>query len=162
MKQESNNTDNGNSSPYATTTTLGSTKFKIAFVLALCIGGLAMLILLMFNSTAVELKTVTAIAASPPSDSGVQIGMKGKLLPDSFVREPNGITANFYMIDEDGDVAIPVKYSGELPSTLFNEHSEILVQGTKDANGVFHAENVQVKCPSKYETAQSNGEQAAY
>ena len=147
----------------ARSSTLASSKIKIGAALFLVMGGLAMLIYLMFNGSTVELKSVAATAEAPPSDGGLQLGMRGKLLPGSFVREADGITANFAMIDEEGDTAIDVVYSGELPSTLFNEHSQIIVQGFKDQNGIFHAEILQVKCPSKYQTVEEqSGEVSPY
>jgi cytochrome c-type biogenesis protein CcmE len=37
-----------------------------------------------------------------------------------------------------------------VPELFFNEHSDIVAEGTYDTDGVFHADNIMVKCPSKY------------
>ena len=51
-----------------------------------------------------------------------------------------------------------VIYKGEIGQIFFNKHSEIIIQGHKQNNGVFIAENLTVKCPSKYITEQENAE----
>ena len=157
-----NSNENHPVPPTSKATILLGVKTKMMLVLVLGIGGLAMLIYIMFVGTAVELQTVGAIAVAPATEDDAQVGMRGKLVSGSFVRQPNGITATFQMVDPDGVLTVPVIYSGELPSTLFNEHSEIIVRGQKSITGEFQAEDLQVKCPSKYEAASSAGEQTPY
>ena len=41
-------------------------------------------------------------------------------------------------------------HQGVLPDLFFNEHSEIILEGSYGTDGVFQSENVIVKCPSKY------------
>ena len=41
-------------------------------------------------------------------------------------------------------------HDGILPDLFFNEHSEIILEGSFSQDNVFHSENIIVKCPSKY------------
>lgn len=75
--------------------------------------------------------------------------VNGKLIHDSFVRDNDGTSIYFALTD--GDAAIKVTYHGLVPDLFFNEHSEILVEGTYTAEDLFEAEAIIVKCPSKYQ-----------
>ena len=41
-------------------------------------------------------------------------------------------------------------HQGVLPDLFFNDHSEIILEGSLGHDGVFTSQNVIVKCPSKY------------
>lgn len=146
----------------ARATTFLSMRTKGAIALALAVGGLAWLIYFMFTGATIELKTVASVIEAQPVEQGGKVGMRGKLVPGSFIREPDGIAAQFLMKDEGGYTSIPVRYLGDFPSTIFNDHSEITVHGHKDEAGLFHAESMQVKCPSKYQTLSDEGDYAPY
>ncbi len=146
----------------ARATTLMSPRVKMGIAIALALSGLVWLIYFMFVGSTVEFKSVAAIADQPPTPEGRLVGMRGKLVPGTFIREPDGIAARFSMIDEGGELHIPVRYSGDLPGLLFNEHSEIIVQGHKDHSGLFSAEILTVKCPSKYQVISDQGDNAPY
>jgi cytochrome c-type biogenesis protein CcmE len=53
-----------------------------------------------------------------------------------------------FTIFEDADT-LPVVYEGAKPSG-FKVSANILVEGRLDSDGVFHASQVLMKCPSKY------------
>ncbi len=59
----------------------------------------------------------------------------------------------FYLADEEGTVTA-VSYSGPRPDNL--EESENIVIVGQYINGIFHAEKLLVKCPSKYETVKED------
>ena len=40
-----------------------------------------------------------------------------------------------------------------VPDLFFNQHSEIILEGSYGDDGVFYSESVIVKCPSKYVAA---------
>ncbi|OPL14991.1 MAG: hypothetical protein AVO34_00295 [Firmicutes bacterium ML8_F2] len=60
---------------------------------------------------------------------------------------------HFYLVDEEGTRA-SVTYSGVKPNNM--EHSENVVVVGEYCEGVFQAEKILVKCPSKYEEAEDN------
>jgi cytochrome c-type biogenesis protein CcmE len=77
------------------------------------------------------------------------IRVNGRLVPDSFQRETEGTVARFDIAG--GGEVLPAVYDGVLPELFFNEHSEIVLEGSYDSVGVFYTDLVIVKCPSKYE-----------
>lgn len=104
---------------------------------------------------------MSEIASAGPTPDGLIEGVKGKLVPGSYVRSADGVTANFQLVDEGDAVSVPVTYRGEVGQVFFNEHSEIIVQGTVEPGGTFHADTLTVRCPSKYLTEQERAELAA-
>ena len=80
------------------------------------------------------------------------VQVKGSLVEFSFARENTSSTfASFQLTD--GGAVVDATYDGVLPDLFFNPHSEIVLGGLYDADGVFHVErdSVLIKCPSKYE-----------
>jgi cytochrome c-type biogenesis protein CcmE len=79
------------------------------------------------------------------------VRVKGSLVPLTFAREgANSIMAHFQL--EDGGAQVAATYEGVLPDLFFNPHSEIVLGGVYGADGVFAADRVLIKCPSKYES----------
>ncbi len=77
------------------------------------------------------------------------IRVNGTLVPDSFQRDAQGTVAHFDIAG--GGQVLPAVYDGVLPELFFNEHSEIVLEGSYDSEGPFYTDLVIVKCPSKYE-----------
>lgn len=67
--------------------------------------------------------------------------------------DPADGTFNFSLIDKDGR-SMPVKHSGTPPGN-FDEAESVVVIG-KVRDGIFDAEKILVKCPSKYEGGSDN------
>ena len=109
---------------------------------------LAYLGFIAFQSATVYYYTVDELKEIGPTPAGKMVRVSGKLLPDSFNREGNSIEANFSLFV--GDEVMPAVHDGVLPDLFFNEHSEIILEGTYSPEGVFNSQNVIVKCPSKY------------
>mgnify|MGYP001437158623 CR=1 FL=1 len=85
---------------------------------------------------------------------GEQVRVNGKLISTSFQRDQKGTTATFQLTD--GKNTLPAVHEGILPELFFNEHSEIVLQGTYTKKGVFESQMVIVKCPSKYASAEND------
>ena len=75
----------------------------------------------------------------------------GKLVQDSYRREKDSTISTFNITDN-GKI-LQASYEGVLPDMFFSTKSEqIILEGKLAGNGqLFEAENVIVKCPSKYE-----------
>ena len=56
----------------------------------------------------------------------------------------------FEMNDGEGGRALTVRYDKEVPDT-FVEDAEVVVKGALTPEGVFQADTLLAKCPSKYE-----------
>ncbi len=64
--------------------------------------------------------------------------------------DADSLTLRFELTD--GAASLPVIYKGVAPD-MFNSGESIVVEGKLGEDGVFHANNILVKCPSKYEPA---------
>lgn len=76
-----------------------------------------------------------------------QLRVNGKLVGSSVAFDPEKVQLRFALTD--GQRTLPVTYNGVRPGS-FEDGVEVLVEG-KYREGVFQADNVMTKCPSKYE-----------
>ena len=77
------------------------------------------------------------------------VRISGKLLPDSFYRETEGTVAHFSLVED--DLTLQATYDGIMPELFFNEHSDIVLEGSLNQDGIFNSDRVIVKCPTKYQ-----------
>jgi cytochrome c-type biogenesis protein CcmE len=84
------------------------------------------------------------------------VGTWAEARPTHYDRTQNVFT--FYMRDESGTVR-KVRYNNPKPAN-FEEAEQVVVQG-KMQNGAFMADNILVKCPSKYNQTKGLKQQAA-
>ncbi len=103
---------------------------------------LAVLIFVTFSGSQVakkpsELKSDKSLAGKP-------IRLNGKVAKGTF----KSLKDHYEFVVTDGKTEIKVSYSGVLPNS-FDEGREVIADGVYKG-GVFKAENLMVKCPSKY------------
>ena len=138
----------------AKSTVLLSGKAKVIAVALIFLAGIGYLAVYAFNEAATRYRSVDEVVTAQSAEAVVQegdsVGIIGKLVAGSYVKSPDGVTANFRVRDEEGVEELPVVYSGEIGEVFFNEHSELIMTGTVEPDGVFHAEQMTVRCPSKY------------
>ena len=128
--------------------TLLRSKGKMAVVMMVLLGAFGYLTVMAFQSATVYYYTVSELKDTETYTDDSMVRVSGKLVKDSFVREPDSIEARFMLTDE--AETIEAVHIGILPDLFFNEHSEIILEGTYDDDKVFLSSNVIVKCPSKY------------
>ncbi|MEE8518246.1 MAG: cytochrome c maturation protein CcmE [Dehalococcoidia bacterium] len=103
-----------------------------------------------FQSATSFYLTVDELVERGPVDPSESLRVKGTLVPFSFARaDTTNLLANFFL--EDGGKQVAATYDGVLPDLFFNPHSEIVLGGTYGEDGVFTADRVLIKCPSKYQ-----------
>ena len=180
MTNKANNSQNNNNpddfhnpdnslTQSAQTTTLMGPRAKMIFAFTLASIALAYFAFTAFQGATVNYLSVDQASFESPTASDRQVGVTGKLVKDSYVRDADGLTARFSIRDENGSEKLAVTYAGEIGQVFFNDHSEIIVQGRKLVDGSFKADNLTVRCPSKYLTeaekaeldAQNNGDPSA-
>lgn len=127
-------------------------KFLIAFVVL--VGALGYFAFQAFAGATVYYYTVGEMNEIGPSPEGKIVRVSGKLDPDSFHRATGSTLSEFRLTD--GTETLAAAHEGVLPDLFFNEHSEIILEGSYEPNGVFVSENVIVKCPSKYVAAEGD------
>ncbi len=84
------------------------------------------------------------------SDNSVyakRLRVAGNVVPGSIKRQ--GSRVEFSLIEEGN--TLPVVYTGtEAPPDTFVDNSQAMAEGRFERDGVFHANNLQAKCASKY------------
>jgi cytochrome c-type biogenesis protein CcmE len=101
-----------------------------------------------FKSATVYYYTVGELQELGPTQDGKLVRVSGTLVSGTFKRDTESTLARFSLTD--GALALSAVHDGVLPELFFNEHSEIILEGSYTPDGVFQSYNVIVKCPSKY------------
>lgn len=110
------------------------------------------LIIMIFSSmpsaTSKEI-TITDIVESADKFEGDYIMTEGLLNKSSVKWNADDIELQFEILDEN-ETSLTVFYEGVQPDN-FTEDVIVIVEGFIGEDGVFEAEKVMTKCPSKYE-----------
>lgn len=152
---------------------MGRSKFIIGGLLIL-----AAVVYLIFSSTqqaAEYFMTVDEITAQENSVIDRNLRLSGAVLGDTIQYDPQTLTLTFEVAHVPGDNAdieaqgglaavlhaavtdptrsrIKVIYVGPMPDLLRNE-AQAIMTGHLGADGIFYAEELLLKCPTKYEEA---------
>ena len=87
--------------------------------------------------------------AQENADKGIRIS--GYVSSGTIEREGNASRVGFLVYEKNSDQTLPVVYQGIIPDT-FRDDAEVVVEGNyRSEEGVFHANVLLAKCPSKYE-----------
>jgi cytochrome c-type biogenesis protein CcmE len=160
-----------------TTTSQAATAGRAKFI----IGGLlivAAVIYLIVSSTQASAQyflTVEELNTKGASVSGRDLRISGAVIGDSIKYDPQTLTLTFTVAHVPGDngeieaqgglatvlhaavadpdrARLPVVYIGVKPDLLRNE-AQAIMTGKVGADGVFYADELLLKCPTKYEEA---------
>lgn len=132
-----------------------TTNKKIYFSVTILILTIIYFVVLAFDSSTVFYYKIEELSqANIKSTETVRV--VGTLVDDSFDRESNSTSVSFSISSEDGKNTLNAQYQGIVPELFFNEQSEIVLEGKlanihSSEDKIFNAENIIVKCPSKYE-----------
>ncbi len=100
-----------------------------------------------FQSSATYYYTVSELMEQGGSIYGENVQVNGQVTPGSVEQEPGSLILRF-SISEDGE-SLPVVYHGVVPDT-FKVGSDVVVEGHLNSAGIFQANTILTKCPSKY------------
>ena len=151
-------------------------KFFIGGVLIL--GAVVFLIWSATASTSEYFLTIDELNAKGSSIVEKNLRVSGAVIGDSIQYDPQTLTLTFEVAQVPGDNAVieaqgglaavlheavldpsrahmKVVYVGPKPDLLRNE-AQAIITGYVDADGVFHADELLLKCPTKYEEAVPN------
>ena len=99
-------------------------------------------------------------------EDGQMVRVSGMLVEGTFDRPDKSTISHFQITDKEGvasgSAMLQAKYEGVLPDLFFNPHSEIILEGSYNEEGVFSASEILVKCPSKYQDLEGQQEQPGY
>jgi len=151
----------------------GRAKFIIGGVLI--IAAIVYLIVTSTQASAQYFLTVDELKAKDASIVGRDVRISGAVIGDSVDYDPQTLTLKFTVAHVPGDnkeiesqgglgavlhdavidpnrARMQVVYVGPKPDLLRNE-AQAIMTGQIDADGVFHADELLLKCPTKYEEA---------
>jgi cytochrome c-type biogenesis protein CcmE len=111
-------------------------------------GAIGFFVLSSFGSNVVYYVTLPEFEAQHAQLVGQTIRVNGPLDQSSIQIDQKTLTLKFNL--KDGSVVVPVVYHGVVPDTLTTGES-VVAEGRLSPQGVFEADNILVKCPSKYE-----------
>jgi len=100
-----------------------------------------------FQGAAMFYYTVPELRAAPAYTSGERVRVGGKVAPGSVERHTSGPGLSFMVTD--GSDKLLVHFSDIVPDA-FAVDQEVVAEGAMTPDGYFAAENLMVKCPSKY------------
>lgn len=101
--------------------------------------------------------TVDELVVNKAKAEGKPIKVSGKIVGDSIKWEPDKILLSFDLEGESNEI-ISVHYEGVKPDSM-NDGWEAIVEGELTSNGTIIASELLVKCPSKYEAMEEDGEE---
>jgi cytochrome c-type biogenesis protein CcmE len=102
----------------------------------------------MFYYTMDELRKI-----NPPSERLLKVS--GRLDRESIAYDPKGPLLQFRIQSKDGSFQLPVLYRGAMPDLLPKAEEVVLVGRISD--GRFLADQLLLKCPSKYLSGSNQG-----
>jgi cytochrome c-type biogenesis protein CcmE len=122
----------------------------VGSVLALAVG---YLVLTGMQGTAVYYLTVSELQSGGPGLVGRPVRLAGLVAPGSIEKLNGGLALHFIVQDDSG--SFPVTYRGGPVPDIFGEQVEVVVEGRVQQDGVFAADTLLAKCPSKFEDGQT-------
>ncbi len=102
--------------------------------------------------------TIAELQGMGPKAQAKRLRVAGTVVPGSIHRQGTGAD---FQLDENG-LKLQVAYRGsEPPPDTFKDSSQALAEGSYGADGIFHAQQLQAKCASKYAPANKQPAPAA-
>ncbi len=155
---------------------MGRTKFIVGGVLILA--AVVYLIVSSTQANAEYFMTVDELKSKGTAIVGQNVRISGAVVGSTIQYDPQTLTLRFDVahvpgdnkeVDAEGGLAavlhaavvdpkrarIPVVYSGPKPDLLKDE-AQAIMTGHLDSDGVFHADELLLKCPTKYQDAVPN------
>ena len=131
-----------------------SNRTRFIIVAVVVVLALAFMIWAAFGENTRYFLTVSEFNSKTEIHDGQMVRVSGKLVEGTFDRGEKSTISHFQLTDKEGEntgaALLLAQYDGVLPDLFFNPHSEIILEGSYSGDGVFHADEILVKCPSKY------------
>jgi cytochrome c-type biogenesis protein CcmE len=91
--------------------------------------------------------TVSEFAQKEAAVIGETVRINGQVASGTVTKDDPGHNVKFTITE--GGQSLPVIYQGVLPDT-FKEEATVVVEGQLNDDGMFRAQTIMLKCPSKY------------
>lgn len=131
---------------------------KLIIVAGLFFSVIGTLIYTSIGNAATFYMTVDELEANKEQAVGKPIKVSGKIVGESIEFDSDKIMLTFELRGkEENSHRVQIQYEGVKPDTL-NDGWEAIVEGEIAPDGTFIASELLVKCPSKYEAMEEDGE----
>jgi cytochrome c-type biogenesis protein CcmE len=140
---------------------------KIKFIAGFAVIVASLLTLVVYSSEKMSLYylTVSELETRGIEFANTRFKLAGKVIPGTIIYRDGNRTVEFAisdLIDQDhSSNKRTILYSGVVPDT-FREEADVVLEGKIGSNGIFVAENMLAKCPSKYESQSYEEIKASY
>ena len=122
------------------------TKFIVGGLVIVAV--VAYLIFSSIGGSTAYYQTVAELKAMGTDAIGERVRVVGLVDGDTIDWDDRNLDLAFEIVDDSG--RLPVTYHGVRPD-MFQDEAEAVVEGALNEDGVFEANNLLLKCPSKYE-----------
>ena len=127
---------------------------RLKFVIGIAVI-LAVVVYLVFNAvqtTGAYYKEVHEVTGQEAALVGKQLRISGEIVQTTVKWDSPNLSLSFSIKDQSGtsDV-LPVHFHGVMPDSFTREGSTTILEGKLNADGVFEAKTLLLKCPSRYE-----------
>ena len=130
---------------------------KIAIAAAVLVVAVGYLMYTSAQSTSASFfDTVSELNARGDSINGELVRVGGDVVEESI--EIDGVAGPVYFEITDGQETMAIVYDGQVPD-IFDENIEAVVEGTYYSDGVFEADTVLTKCPSRFHDEYDDAEE---
>lgn len=102
------------------------------------------------RTTGAYFMTVDELKTRASTIQGQRVRVNGNVVQGTEQWNPQEMTLKFSIKDEKGAGMLPVVFHGPRPDN-FQRAASAIVEGELLPNGAFQAENLLLKCPSRYE-----------
>lgn len=133
-----------------------SSKSNLRFVVAMVVAAAAVSVVA-FSSfdDQVYFYTVAEAQAKAPEIGDDEFRIKGNVVRGSHFLKKDSLDIHHFQLVE-ADKVVEVVFEGPLPDT-FTDEAEVVALGHMEAPGLFVAEEVVAKCPSRYDAKAPTG-----
>jgi cytochrome c-type biogenesis protein CcmE len=131
---------------------------RFGIAIAVIVGALSYLAFTGIQESKSYYVTIKELQGMGNQSHAKRLRVAGVVVPGSIHRQGTGAD---FQLDEQG-LKLQVAYRGsEPPPDTFKDSSQALVEGSYGSDGVFHAQQIQAKCASKYAPAANQASQTA-
>jgi cytochrome c-type biogenesis protein CcmE len=127
---------------------------QIKFIIggAVVLGLIAYLIVSAISSSGAYYREVGEVLIEQTALMGKNLRVSGNIVTESIQYDPTTLDLNFRISDpKDASKQIAVHFHGVKPDQMDREGSSAIVEGTMGSKGVVEANNLLLKCPSRYD-----------
>ncbi len=124
-------------------------RLKFAVGGAMILAAVAYLIINALATTGQYYLTIGEVRARGESIYGRPLRVSGNIVTESIRWDAANLILQFNIADDSG--TLPVVFHGPKPDNMEREGSQAIVEGRLNADGVFQANTLLLKCPSRYE-----------